>query len=100
MTTKSYNAFFMNFANNARFKIIMALRKKELSVTEICKETNQEQSRVSHHLKSMEGCNILNVKQDGRWRVYSLNKETVIPILKLIEKHIKKYCRGCDKHEI
>ena len=90
----------MNFANNARFKIIMALRNTELSVTDICKETNQEQSRVSHHLKSMSQCNILNVKQQGKKRIYSLNKETVLPILKLVEKHVKYYCRECDKREI
>ncbi len=100
MNAKSYNSFFMNFANNARFKIIMALRKGELSVSEICKETNQEQSRVSHHLKSMVCCHILNVKQKGRWRVYSLNKNIVLPMLELVEKHVTTYCRGCDKREI
>lgn len=100
MTSKSYNAFFMNFANNARFKIIMTLRKEDLSVTQICKQTNQEQSRVSHHLKSMLKCNILNMEKKGKKRIYSINKDTVLPILKLIEKHIKCYCRGCDKHEI
>lgn len=101
MTAKSYNNFFMNFANNARFQIIMALRrKKALSVTELCKETCQEQSKVSHNLKSMTKCHILNVKQEGKQRIYSLNEKTVLPILKLIEKHMKCHCRGCDEHEI
>jgi len=100
MTPKSYNDFFMNFANTTRFCIIMALREKPLNVTQISKKINQEQSKVSHNLQKLVHCHILNVKKQGKQRIYSLNRKTVIPMINIIEKHIGNHCKGCRKHEI
>lgn len=97
MNTKSYN-FFMNFANKSRFDIIMALRKGPLSVSEIVKKVGEEQSAVSHNLIKLKGCRLLDVKQNGKQRIYYLNKETVLPLLETVEMHVKKYCSGrCRK---
>ena len=72
--------------------IINALFKKSLSVSEICKETNEEQSKISHNLKILKECRIINYKTEGKKRIYSLNKETMIPLMQLVEKHVSKYC--------
>lgn len=92
MKEHSYNNFFTNFANKTRFKIIMALRKKPLNVNSLSKQMGEEQSKVSHNLKILADCNVLEVKKRGKERIYSLNKDTVIPLLKLVEKHVKKHC--------
>jgi hypothetical protein len=43
-------------------------------------------------------CKFLDVKQEGKQRIYSLNKDTIIPILTLVEKHVEKYCEKiCQK---
>jgi DNA-binding transcriptional ArsR family regulator len=84
----------MNLANPLRIKIIEALRIKGKNVTEISKELKVEQSKVSHALSSLRSCNIVEVKQKGKQRVYSLNKKTIVPILKLIDKHATTYCSG------
>ena len=98
MSKKSYNNFFTNFAVRSKFDIIMALRDRPLSVNEIVKKVGGEQSAVSHNLKKLSTCRILRVKRDGKQRIYSLNKETVIPMLSLVEKHVRKYCLGrCEK---
>lgn len=68
------------------------LREGAKSVSEICKVLEEEQSKISHNLKKMVECRILEVKQKGKQRIYSLNKDTVIPILDLVEKHVHKYC--------
>lgn len=96
---RSYENFFANFANKTRFKIIIALKHKAMNVTELAEEIGEEQSKVSHNLVKLASCNIITVKQDGKNRIYSLNKETVIPIFRLIEKHVKNHCTLCDKHE-
>jgi len=99
MKNKSYNNFFMNFASNSKFGIIMALREGPLSVSEIARRIDEEQSAVSHNLANLSGCHILKVRR----RVYSLNRGTVIPMLETVEKHVKRYCpegcgkQGCDK---
>jgi DNA-binding transcriptional ArsR family regulator len=79
-------------------KIIEALRQSPKSVNEISKQTNEEQSKISHNLKKLMECKFLDVKQEGKQRIYSLNKDTIIPILTLVEKHVEKYCEKiCQK---
>ncbi len=98
MKCGSYYSFFVNLANGTRFSIIMALREKPLSVTEIVSQVGEEQSTISHNLRKLSECHILEVEQSGRERIYSLNKETIIPLLSLVDKHVKKNCCvGCSK---
>ena len=92
----AYYRFFSNLANKTRFNIVMALNTQDaLSVTEIAQKIGEEQSNVSHQLKSLMNCNIITVEQDGKRRLYSLNKETILPILDIITKHVKQHCKGC-----
>jgi len=95
MKCPSYELFFETFSNKTRMKIIEALTEGPKSVTEICKLTGEEQSKVSHNLKKLMECRFLDFKRQGKKRIYSLNKNTIIPILKLVEKHVHSYC----KHE-
>lgn len=98
MTKKSYYNFFVNLSNKTKFDIIMALKEKSMNVGEIVKKINAEQSAVSHNLKDLAECKIVEVKQKGKQRIYSLNKETVTPLLKIVEKHVCKCCKlNCPK---
>jgi DNA-binding transcriptional ArsR family regulator len=94
MKSTTYNNFFMNFATKSKFDILMALRDGPLSVTQIAKKVGDEQSAVSHNLLKMEGCRVLNVRKEGKQRIYSLNEETVVPLMKLVEEHVKRCCMG------
>ena len=98
MKRSSYNNFFMNFATQSKFDIMMALKEGPLNVTAITKKVGDEQSAVSHNLTKMAKCHILNVKRDGKQRIYSLNEETVLPILKIVEGHVKRCCLGRCKN--
>ena len=93
--TNKYYIFFGNLANPLKIEIITALKLGALSVQELTKKLNQEQSKISHALQSLKHCSIVQVKQQGKQRIYSLNKETMLPILKMIDKHENKFCRGC-----
>ncbi len=92
MKCPSYNLFFETISTKIRMEILYLLRVRPMSVSEICKSLNEEQSKVSHNLKKMVECHILDVKQKGKKRIYSINKEPVIPILDMVEKHVRKYC--------
>ena len=94
MKFSSYDNFFKNFANKTKFMIIMHLKNKPMSVNELAKKMGEEQSKISHNLTKLYKCNILTVKQKGKQRIYSLNKDTIIPVLRLAEKHVEKYCEG------
>lgn len=98
MNEKAYELFFRNFANKTKLDIILCLKEKSLNVGEITKITNIEQSNISHNLKDLIGCKIVSMQQKGKHRIYSLNKQTVVPMLGLVEKHAKKNCpAGCNK---
>ena len=100
MKCKSYNSFFMNFANKTKFDIIMTLRGGSSNVKSITKMLNEEQSVISHNLRKLNDCHIVEVKKVGKERIYSLNKDTVIPMLKIVEKHVEKYCpKICFKYK-
>ena len=90
----TYNVFFTNLANPLKISIILSLRKKEKNVSELIKELNVEQSKISHALKCLKECKIVNFKQSGKSRVYSLNRQTILPMLDLIDKHSSLYCKG------
>ncbi|MEK6823755.1 MAG: metalloregulator ArsR/SmtB family transcription factor [Nanoarchaeota archaeon] len=89
--------FFETLGTGLKISIISELKKGSLSVNELSKILNQERSKVSHSLKSLLECGFVSVKNKGRERIYSLNTDTIIPLLSLVEKHVKKYCKVCKK---
>jgi len=96
MNNSTYHIFFSNLSNPLRISIITSLKEKEKNVTELSKELKVEQSKISHALRNLKGCKIVDVKQKGKERIYSLNKKTIAPMLNLIDKHAKSFC-DCKK---
>ncbi|MBI2578832.1 MAG: helix-turn-helix transcriptional regulator [Candidatus Aenigmarchaeota archaeon] len=94
MKTIPYRLFFKAFSNETRLGIINTLRNgHQKNVTEICNELDFEQSRVSHNLSCLIDCGFVEVKRNGKERIYSLNKDTIKPMINLIDRHIKKYSK-------
>ena len=94
MNNSTYHIFFNTLANPLRIKIVTSLKEKEKNVTELSKDLDVEQSKISHALKNLKNCRIVEVKQKGKERIYSLNKKTIVPMLKLIDNHAKSFCSG------
>ncbi len=88
----AYGVFFETLANQNRLKIINSLRHGKKNVTQILDETNLEQTCASHCLKRLERCGFVSVERDGKYRIYSLNKTTIEPLMELIDKHTSNYC--------
>ena len=99
MIQNAYDYFFETLANRRRLAIIDILRKGQNNVSQIIEKTGFEQSNVSHNLKRLEDCGFVNVKRNGKERIYSLNKETIRPLMKLIDKHTEKFCSQCIKRK-
>ncbi len=90
---ESYTIFFETLSNKVRWEIIHLLKKKNYRATYIAEALGYEQSHISHHLKRLERCGFVQVEQKGKERIYSLNKDTIQPLLTLADKHINNYCR-------
>jgi DNA-binding transcriptional ArsR family regulator len=99
MKCHSYNTFFETVGNKTRLDVIeLLLKEKGLSVSDICAKLKEEQSKISHNLKILSDCHFLNVEKKGKQRIYALNKETIVPLMSLVEKHVVRYCcNNCKK---
>lgn len=89
--------FFETLGTGLKISIITELKNRSFNVNELSTQLGQERSKVSHALKSLLECGFVEVKKKGRERIYSLNTETIFPLLVLVEKHVKKYCKICTK---
>jgi len=96
MKENPYHSFFSNLANPLKMRLVLELNRGEKNVSELSKKLKEEQSKISHALSSLKRCNIVEMKQKGKERVYSLNKSTIVPILQIIRHHSIKNCRGCE----
>lgn len=76
---------FKALSNDTRLKIIHLLKKESLCACKILEDIDLSQSTVSHHMKILEECGIVNCTKKGKWHHYSLNTE----ILKSLELYFK-----------
>lgn len=83
--------FFKGLANKTRLAILKLLTMGSKTVTEICEELGFEQSRVSHNLSCLEFCGFVTSERDGKSKIYSFNRETIEPLLDLVDKHITNH---------
>ncbi len=101
MICNTYIQFFGTLADQTKLAIIKELRKHPQSVSELCNKLDLEQSRVSHNLRKLKKLGFVDVVAQGKKRVYSIDKKTILPLLKLIDKHVEKYyayyCRCSSK---
>jgi len=100
MHCNKYVSFFKTLADPTRLAIIKSLRVKPKNVSDLCKELKFEQSRVSHNLRKLKELGFVTMQPEGKQRVYTLDQKTILPLLKIIDKHVdtyyKHYCK-CSK---
>lgn len=94
----SFDHFFTILGNRQRLRIVQLLAEKgPQSVSVIADALKAEQSAVSHSLRQLLGCHFVTVERNGKARVYSINKDTVEPLLQQIDQHVRTYCvKGCE----
>lgn len=92
--------FFETLGTRLKIGILIELMESPMCVDELANGLGEERSKVSHALLSLHKCGFVIVEKEGRKRVYSLNKETILPLMRLVEKHVKNYCKVCRKMEV
>ena len=82
--SENCHLFFSTLSNPTRLAILELLKGGPRNVTQIAGALNQEQSMISHNLKPLIRCRFVFVERKHKERVYSLNKETIDPVFKII----------------
>jgi DNA-binding transcriptional ArsR family regulator len=86
------NKFFTNLANPTRLATLEKLMEKPMSVTELSQALGQEQSMISHNLKPLLQCRFIFSERKGRKRVYSVNRQTIDAIFRIVQEHGENFC--------
>ena len=92
---RSYDRFLVTLRNKTRLTIVQSLVKKPKKVNQLTKELGIHQSSVSHALKRLLDCGFVFVERRGKERIYSINKKTISPLIKLMKNHVDTYCKEC-----
>ncbi len=96
----AYKRLFKAFSNETRFRIICLLRKGPLTAKAICKKTGFEQSRVSHNLKCLINCGFAHFEKKGKWKIYSLDKDAILPMMEILDEHVERYKKKLESCEV
>lgn len=81
---------FTMLQDENRQQILMLLfDEKQMSVTEITERLPLSRPAVSHHLKLLLDSRLVEVKKNGKERIYSLNLENSIEQLKSLLSSIE-----------
>ena len=102
--SKPFGLFFQALANPTRIRIIHYLKnaKSGRSVSQICRELSLEQTQSSHALRCLAFCGLVSSARNGKSIIYTLNSETILPLLDIVEAHLRKYgssLYACDALE-
>lgn len=91
----AYDRFLRTLCNRTRLAIVQSLMDGPKNVTRLTKDLGIHQTSVSHALNRLLVCGFVVVERNGKERIYSVNKKTIHPLMKLMEMHINNYCAKC-----
>jgi ArsR family transcriptional regulator len=74
---KEYARLFKILSDPNRLMIVDMLSCGELCACVILEKFKITQPTLSHHMKSLCDCMLVNGRKEGKWTYYSLNDETV-----------------------
>lgn len=74
-------AFYKALGDETRLKIIGMLAMSDLCMCEIVSGLNAANSTVSHHLKLLQKGNVVTTHKEGKYTIYQLHRERVLPLL-------------------
>jgi len=74
---RTYSKYFKAFGDVSRLRILGLLASKEMTVNDIARSVDLNQSTVSRHLGVLREANIVIDHRDGQQVFYSLNKSAI-----------------------
>ena len=79
-----------------RLEIVKMLSDGEKCGCKLLERFEITQPTLSHHMKILVGCGLVNARKEGKWQYYSLNCETLTRFKEFIEGLT---CCGCSSND-
>ena len=73
-----------------RLQIIKMLTGGELCACKILDAFNITQPTLSHHMKILAECNLINSRKEGKWTYYSINRKTISEFKSSVSVRMRK----------
>lgn len=93
MLDAKYKRFFDTLSNRTRLEIIFSLREGSKNVSELTEQLGYHQSTISNNLQVLLDCEFVEKEKHGKKREYSLNEETIEPLLQIVDEHTERCCQ-------
>lgn len=77
-----------------RLTIIQMLTSGEKCACKLLEQFEITQPTLSHHMKILCECGLVETRREGKWSHYSLNEETLIAFKQFIENLSCSYKKG------
>ena len=82
---------------DTRFNILDLLQKnKEMSVNDLVLKLKKDQPLISHHLKALKQCKIVNSKENGKSTMYFISNKEISRLINDIVKTGEKMVTICE----
>jgi len=94
-TYKKYALLFKALGDTNRLLILDMLCKGERCACKILEKFNITQPTLSHHMKILCDCGIVNKRKEGKWMYYSINNNGCEKTMKLLKNLTTVIETGC-----
>ena len=102
-----YAKLFKALSDSNRLMIMNMLSCGELCACVILEKFHITQPTLSHHMKTLCDCGLVNGRKEGKWTYYSLNDEKVQRLKAILDEvaaakancvcHATSYLEDCSK---
>jgi len=82
---------------DTRFNVLELLQKnREMSVNDLVSKLKKDQPLISHHLKALKECKIVNSKENGKSTMYFISNKEISKLISEIVKTGNKIAAICE----
>jgi predicted transcriptional regulator len=94
--------FFKALGNESRLKIIAMLAEGDCTVGELARRLHLKEPTVSEHLATLKDANLVAVRSEGNFRIYSFNIKTLLEMNKKLLKRdeLAALVEDNDEHQV
>ncbi len=75
MKTEEISKISKAISEPKRIEIMLLTSEKEMCANDLLEKFDITQPTLSHHMKQLTECKLINVRKDGKLSYYSLNRD-------------------------